>query len=96
VLGLLEDMVGKITSLITLIEARNNHVLDSITRIFENYVYIKYILEKDSFERGKAYFYSQKLNEIKFFDQISDMSLAGNGSMGTYLMLPCLPTAKEA
>ncbi|MDF2911214.1 MAG: hypothetical protein K0Q56_2095 [Sporolactobacillus laevolacticus] len=81
VLSLFEDMLGKVSSMIVLISSQKHNGLDSFTRmLFENYAYIKYILERNTEDRGKAYIYSQKLEDIKVFDILTGMTESGSAA----------------
>ncbi|MED3550128.1 DUF5677 domain-containing protein [Cytobacillus praedii] len=77
-LGLLEDMVGKTNSLIVLVESDNLNGTDALTRmIFENYVFIKFILEKDTKTRGESYVNSIRYNNMKLFDLYTSSKESG-------------------
>lgn len=79
ILGLLENLINHSKSMKILLE--NNHYasLDTILRvIFENFVFIKYILDKDTEYRSKSYFYSTKIKEIKLLNMITEDSLEGS------------------
>lgn len=79
ILGLLEDMIGKTLSLITLVENKNYNTLDAIARMmFENFIYLKFMLEKDTSNRGAAYIYSLKRRELRIFDSIAEQTLVGS------------------
>ncbi|WP_256816550.1 DUF5677 domain-containing protein [Cytobacillus sp. Bac17] len=78
ILGLLENLINHSKSMKILLE--NNHFasLDTIQRvIFENYVFLKYILEKDTQCRAESYFYSTKIKEIELLNNITEDSLEG-------------------
>ncbi|MFE4428818.1 DUF5677 domain-containing protein [Peribacillus butanolivorans] len=79
IIGLFEDMTGKINSLITLLDQKSFNGVDSLTRMtFENFVFLKFILQKDTVKRGKSYFYSLKIRQMKFFNDMSEQSLKGS------------------
>ncbi|PAD67013.1 hypothetical protein CHH83_20820 [Bacillus sp. 7586-K] len=78
ILGLLEDMIGKTKSLVTLIQNQDYNVLAAITRmIFESHIYLKFILDKETVNRASSYFFSMKIDEIKLFDSLIEQSLVG-------------------
>ncbi|MFS0763920.1 DUF5677 domain-containing protein [Peribacillus phoenicis] len=78
IIGLLEDMIGKTNSLIVLIENNSFNGTDALSRmILENYTFMKFILEKDTENRGESYYRSQKINDVKLFDSITQETLVG-------------------
>lgn len=78
VLGLLENLNNHSKSMIILLENNHHSSLDVILRtIFENYVYLKYILEDSCAIRAKSYVYSTKIKEIELLDKLTEDSLAG-------------------
>ncbi|PLR72267.1 DUF5677 domain-containing protein [Bacillus sp. UMB0728] len=85
IIGLFEDMIGKTNSLILLLDNKSFNGADSLTRMMmENFIYLKFILQKDTIGRGKSYFYSLKLRQVKFFNQMVEQSLMG-GELRKYL-----------
>ncbi|OHX38842.1 DUF5677 domain-containing protein [Cytobacillus oceanisediminis] len=78
ILGLLENLINQSKSMILLLENNQHSSLDTILRvIFENYVYIKFILEKDTPLRAKSYTYSTKIKEIELLNYLTEDSLDG-------------------
>jgi hypothetical protein len=64
--------------MILLLESKHLTSLDTVLRtIFENYVYIKFILEKDTDLRAKSYTYSTKIKEIQLLNDLTEDSLDG-------------------
>ncbi|MEK4922412.1 DUF5677 domain-containing protein [Cytobacillus sp. FSL R5-0569] len=79
IVGLFEDMHGKIGSLIRLIDVDDRYSLNAISRmVMENYVYLKYILEKETYQRGRAYLYSSHLKSIKIYQELIDDNLVAS------------------
>jgi hypothetical protein len=79
ILGLLENLNNHSKTLLILLEKKHYASLDTVLRtIFENYVYLLYVLEKDTLERSKAYAYSNKIKEIHLFNMLTEDSLYGN------------------
>lgn len=71
ILGFFEDMVRKIDSLISLLDAEKLVSIDLITRsIFESYVYLKLLLLKDRRLYAKSYIASQKMKEFSMFNSL--------------------------
>lgn len=78
ILGLLENIINQVKSLQILAEHNHHTSADVILRaIFENFVYLKFILEKDTALRGKAYHYSIRLSEFEMIDKLMEQSLRG-------------------
>lgn len=70
-LGFFEDMVRKIDSLITLLDAGKLVSIDLITRsVFESYVYLKLLLLKDRRLYAKSYVAAQKMKEFSMFNSL--------------------------
>lgn len=87
IVGLFEDMVGKTNSLLVLLNNQSFNGADSLTRmIMENFIFLKFILQKDSINRAKSYFYSLKLRQIKLFNTLIEQSLMGS-ELRKYLSL---------
>ncbi|WBL16433.1 DUF5677 domain-containing protein [Sutcliffiella sp. NC1] len=79
ILGLLENLINHTKTLIVLIEKKHYDSLDIILRtVFENYVYLRYILETNTDLRAKSYVYSCKINEIRLHNSLIEDSLTGN------------------
>lgn len=76
ILGLLENIINQVKSLEILNKHNHNTSVDVILRaIFENYIYLKFILEQNTALRGKAYQYSIRLSEFAFYDKLTDKTL---------------------
>ncbi|MGX6445786.1 DUF5677 domain-containing protein [Neobacillus sp. K501] len=76
ILGLLENMINHSKSMLILLESKHHTAGDTILRtIFENYVYCKFILEKDTEIRAKSYTYSTKIKEIQLLNDLTEDSL---------------------
>jgi hypothetical protein len=79
ILGLLENLINHTKTLILLIEKEHYASIDTVLRtFFENYVYLQFVLEKDTDLRAKSYFYSTKMKEMNIFNSITEESLSGN------------------
>jgi Family of unknown function (DUF5677) len=79
ILGLLENLINHSKSMIILLENKHYSSLDTILRtIFENYVYMLFIMEKDTYLRAKSYFYSTKIKELNLLDKLTEDSLDGH------------------
>lgn len=77
-LGLLENLNNHCKSMLILLDNNHHSSIDTILRIiFENYVYLKFILERDSAKRAKSYVYSTKIKEIQLSDKLTEESLDG-------------------
>lgn len=83
IIGLLEDMVAKITSLKVLLDAQCYDSIDLITRsVFESHIYLKYILKQNQEKRAKAYAYSAKIDDLRLFDRITEETKVGRELRG--------------
>lgn len=83
IIGLLEEVLGKLKSLKILIENENFDSNDIVMRsAFEAYVYLFFILEDDTEKRARAYAYKNKVEEIKLFEQMTEGSRKGNAIRG--------------
>ncbi|MBU5214936.1 DUF5677 domain-containing protein [Heyndrickxia oleronia] len=79
ILGLFEDMIKKIESLVFLIDNEKFASTDSITRnIMENYVYLRTIFSNDYKLYTRSYFASIKLKETKDYKKIISQDKTGN------------------
>lgn len=79
ILGLLENLNNHSKSLLILIDKKHYASLDTVLRtVFENYVYLLYLVEKNTLERSKSYAYSNKIKEIRLFEMLTEDSLYGN------------------
>jgi Family of unknown function (DUF5677) len=79
VLGLLENLINHSKSIVILLENKHYSSLDTILRtVFENYVYLTFILKKDTDKRAKSYAYSTRLKEISLFNSLTEDSIEGN------------------
>lgn len=77
-LGLSENLINHSKSIIILLENNHHASLDTILRtIFENYVFLKFILEDNSTIRAKSYIYSTKIKEIQLMNNLTEDSLGG-------------------
>jgi len=87
IIAFFENMIGHAKSLKILLENNHHSSIDSIVRtFFENYVYLKFILEEDSQKRATAYLYSLKVEDHLLFDQITNGDEVGR-SLRSYLGL---------
>lgn len=78
IVGLFEDLIAKVNSLKVLIDANCYDSHDAISRmIFENHVYLKYILSQDTKERATAYAKSAKISEFKLYDLLTEETKVG-------------------
>lgn len=78
IIGLLENIINQVKSLEILDQQNHNTSADVILRaVFENYVYLKFILEGDTALRGKAYHYSVRLSEFEMYDKLTEQTLQG-------------------
>jgi len=78
IIGLLEDILGKIKSLNILIEAKSLDSIDVVMRsAFEGYVYLSYILKTDTKQRARAYAYKNEIEEIKLFEKMTEKNKSG-------------------
>lgn len=83
IVGLLEELNGKVTTLKTLLDSKSYDSLDMITRaIFENHVYLKYILTINTKDRATAYAKSAEINEFKLFDRVTEETKVGEELRG--------------
>ncbi|MBU8773173.1 DUF5677 domain-containing protein [Cytobacillus oceanisediminis] len=83
IIGLFEDMIGKVQSLIILIENNSHNGADAIARmIMENYTFIKFILEKDTKNRGESYYQSLKIHQLKLHDTLTQENVLGREVRG--------------
>ncbi|MEQ6378748.1 DUF5677 domain-containing protein [Bacillaceae bacterium S4-13-56] len=79
ILGLLENLINHSKSMLILLMQKHHVSIDTILRtIFENYVYLKFVLEKDTDKRAKSYGCSTKLKEIQLMDNLAEDSLRGH------------------
>lgn len=79
IIGLLEDMIGKTNSLILLLEHESFNGADSLTRMMmENFIYLKFILQKDTVNRARSYYFSLKVRQVKFYKQMIEQSVLGS------------------
>ncbi|UOQ47765.1 DUF5677 domain-containing protein [Gracilibacillus caseinilyticus] len=78
-LGLFEDMVKKIESMILLIENKQDASIDTIARsVMENYVYLKVLLSDNNELLAQSYFVSKKYKEFKLYEMIKMPGKKGN------------------
>lgn len=78
ILGILENIINQVKSLEILHEQNHNTSADIIIRaIFENYVYLKFLLKDNTELKGKSYQYSVRLSEFSLVDKLKDQSLDG-------------------
>lgn len=78
IMGLFEDILGKIKTLKTLFEVNQLDAINIILRsAFEGYVYLSFILEKDTVNRAKAYAYKNKIEEIKILKSLTENNSTG-------------------
>lgn len=88
IIGLLEEIIGKIKSLEILVTKENFNAIDTIMRsTFEAYVYLMFILEKDTEKRAKAYAFKSKLDELKLFELYTGNDSEGK-SIRRFLNIP--------
>ena len=79
ILGVFEDIVRKVDSLILLIDENKTAGLDSITRsIFENHVYLKLFLSNESSLYTRSYYLAHELRKIKLYDTVIASNKPGN------------------
>ncbi|TYS58089.1 hypothetical protein FZC74_13930 [Sutcliffiella horikoshii] len=78
ILGLLENLINHSKSILILVENKQYSSIDSILRtIFENYVFLSFVLQKNTSIRAKAYLYSTKIKEKHFFNCLIEDTLNG-------------------
>ncbi len=78
VMGLIKNLINHSKSLYILLDNKHHTSVDAILRtIFENYVYLKFILEKNSLVRAKSYAYSNRISEYQMFDKLTEQTLKG-------------------
>ncbi|WP_301108392.1 DUF5677 domain-containing protein [Sporosarcina sp.] len=78
IICLFEDMLGKINSLLILIENNHYFSLQSITRsIFENFIYLSYILKEDTRIRGRSFALSARTDENKLYSLLTERGKVG-------------------
>jgi len=78
ILGLLENIINHSKTIIILIENKHQSSLDTIMRtLFENYVYLLFILKRETELRSKSYAYSNKIRELNLYRKLSEDSLEG-------------------
>ena len=83
IVGLLEDLIGKVMSLKTLLDANSYDSLDIIARtIFETHVYLNYILALNTKDRAMAYAKSAELSEFKLYDRVTEETKVGEELRG--------------
>jgi hypothetical protein len=91
VLGLLENLINHSKSMVILLENKHHSSLDSILRTaFENFVYLKFIFQKDTARRANSYAVSTKIKEIGLMEDLTE------DSMGGYKMREFLEMDKDA
>lgn len=77
-IGLLENLNNMASSIIVLQNASSFAGIESLLRItFENYIFLKYILEKDSLNRATAYSLSDIKFQKRYFDLLIDPGRKG-------------------
>lgn len=78
VMGLLENLLNHSKSMTILMKNSHHVSLDAILRtFFENYVYVKYILENDTEKKAVSYMYSNRISEFQLVDKLMEQSLKG-------------------
>lgn len=69
-IGLFEDLIGKIISIVILIDNKSFSGIDALIRMsLENYAFIKFILDKNTKNRANSYFYAVKVREIQSYER---------------------------
>ncbi|MDQ1005424.1 hypothetical protein QFZ28_006002 [Neobacillus niacini] len=78
VLGLLENLINHSKSIVILLENKHHSSLDSILRtVFENFVYLKFIFQKDTTRRARSYDYSNRIKIIGLAEKLTEDSMDG-------------------
>ena len=79
ILGLYDGIVSRFDSIIYLAEAEKFFGVESIARgILEAHAFIIYIMERDTINRAKAYYYSVKKKEIGLYKDLIREDEKGN------------------
>jgi hypothetical protein len=78
ILGLFDNLIGHADSISILLKPKHTASVDSILRtLFENYVYLTFILDKDTEKRATSYAVAGKAEEYLMYDMISEDSNKG-------------------